>query len=92
MPRPDKIVETLMEEVMVMARDEMEMVDKETDGIPMARTTRIKAVSMPTRRLIMAMNQVNINYWDTKAIQSMSALIILIVLILIHTIHLQGTE
>jgi hypothetical protein len=93
MPRPDKIVETLMKEVMVMARDEMEMVDKEMDGIPMASATRIKAVSTPTRMLVMAMmNQVNVNCQDTKAILLTSALIILIVLTLIHTIHLQGVE
>ncbi len=77
-----------------MARDEMEMVDKEMDGIPMASATRIKAVSTtPTRMLVMAMmNQVNVNCQDTKAILLKSTLIILIVLTLIHTIHLQGVE
>jgi hypothetical protein len=54
MPRPDRIVETLMEEDIVMARDTMEMVDQEMDGIPMASTTRIKAASTPTRSIIMA--------------------------------------
>jgi hypothetical protein len=54
MPRPDSIVETLMEEVIVMARDTMEMVDQQMGGIPMASTTRIKAASTPTRSLVMA--------------------------------------